>query len=302
MARYGLSPVGRGMFSLVLPFVILGAMSGEQLVLGVGFGIGLLMGLGYLWSAVVLKPVSVTAAASGDVTLGESIEVSVSVSGPKGLECAVEIMGGEILGVTIPATGSVLAVANQMGRFEDIPIVIQTGVPDGIVGAVQKRKAVLAEPRYVYPASIYVEVPQAPNVNATVSSQHGELTGLREYTPGDKLRDVHWPAVARSGAVLVRDRRTPTSPGPVTVALSYAEAAKTELAAGMARSAIQTLTRRGHKVSLLIGNELAAVESEVGALRRLACLTPERKPEVGPIAGPILMVDATRGATWVTQA
>ncbi len=303
MPRYGLSPLGRGLFSLVLPCIILGSMSGQQVVLGIGIGVGLLMIIGYVWSAAVLKSVEIEASASSDVTLGETLEIWVAVSGAEGLECAVEVMNGETLGLRIPASGSVLAVARQMGRFDAVPVVVQTGVPDGVVGAVERRQVSLAQPIYVYPAVVPVTVPVAPHNGATVSSEAGEMTGLREYTPGDKLRDVHWPALARSGTVLVRDHRSPTTHGRVTVALGHVHADKTEKLAGMARSAIHVLIQRGHQVNLLIGAELIAVSSEVEAWRRLACITADQDPmlELARSGGPILTLDPTRGATWATQ-
>lgn len=301
MPRYGLSPLGRGLFSLVLPCLILGSMAGQQFVLGIGISIGLLMTFGYLWSALVVRAVGVTAAVSGDVSLGSATEVLVTVSGPTGLECSVQVMGGEPLGIRIPAAGTVTAAANEMGRFENIPVTIQTGIPDGIVGAVERRMAPLAEPLYVYPAPVQCEVPSAPGTTGLVSADQGELTGLREYTPGDKLRDIHWPALARTGAVLVREHRAPTSKGRVTVALAYTEASNLELVAGRARYAIQTLVQRGHHVDLLIGQLSEPVTAEVQALRRLACVKPEMQPGTAGVRGPILAIDANRGTTWVTQ-
>jgi uncharacterized protein (DUF58 family) len=301
MPRYGLSPLGRGLFSLVLPCLILGSMAGQHLVLGIGISVGLLMVVGYIWSALVVRTVGVSAASAGDVTLGSTVEVLVTVSGPKGLECAIQVMGGESLGVRIPTAGIVSVLANEMGCFEQIPMTVQTGIPDGVVGAVEHRTALLAEPLYVYPAPVHCEFPTAPGTTGSVSSDQGELTGLREYTPGDKLRDVHWPALARTGAVLVRDHRAPTSKGRITVALAYTTAPNLELVAGRARYAIQTLIQRGHQVDLLIGQQLEPVTAEVQALRRLACLKPETPPLPETITGPILTIDAKRGTTWVTQ-
>jgi uncharacterized protein (DUF58 family) len=42
----------------------------------------------------------------------------------------------------------------------------------------------------------------------------GDFSGLRPYVPGDRLRLLYWPALARSGELLVRDFE---DPGPLRV-------------------------------------------------------------------------------------
>jgi uncharacterized protein (DUF58 family) len=42
----------------------------------------------------------------------------------------------------------------------------------------------------------------------------GDFSGLRQYVPGDRLRLLYWPALARSGELLVRDFE---DPGPLRV-------------------------------------------------------------------------------------
>ena len=42
-------------------------------------------------------------------------------------------------------------------------------------------------------------------MQAKRASRIGEFRGLREFSPGDPLRNVHWPSTARSGRVMVRE-------------------------------------------------------------------------------------------------
>jgi uncharacterized protein (DUF58 family) len=44
----------------------------------------------------------------------------------------------------------------------------------------------------------------------------GILSGVREYVPGDRLRLLHWPTMARTGELMVRDFEVPR-PRKVTV-------------------------------------------------------------------------------------
>ena len=296
-----MSPLGRGLFSLVIPFSILGVMGGQQVVLGIAIGVGLLLMAGFFWSVSALRHVKIEASVKGDTTAGEAVDILLSVSGPKDLECAVQVMDSEPMGVRVPAAGSITVEANEMGKFETILVAVQTGVPDGVVGAVDRRAVKLSEPLYVYPAPIVCVVPPAPNTRGAMASDSGELTGLREYTPGDRLRDVHWPAVARTGTVLVRDHRAPSSLGPVTVAFGYTEEFNIALQAGLTRSAVHTLMQRGHQVRLLIGSELAEVRTEVEACRRLAEVAAQLGPVLSGVSGPILSISPDRGASWATR-
>ncbi len=301
MPRYGLSPVGRGLFSLALPCAMLGSVGGHPVITGIGVCIGLFMVLAYLWSSIELRQVIILVSAAGDVTAGDKLDLTIVAGGPHGLECAVGVAGSEILGVSAPATGKVQAHAPNMGRLDAVPVTIQCGVPDGVVGAVEHRLEPLSEPVFVYPAPVVCSLDPAPGSSGSFVDPSGEMAGLREYTPGDRLRDVHWPAVARTGTVLVRDNRSAPSGGPVVVIVPATPAIGLEIMAGHARHAIHILMQRGHSVELAIGSDSAVIRTEVEAWRRLAMLAPNVGTEHSPSEVPTLVIGIETGATWLTQ-
>lgn len=276
-------------------------MAGEPVVLAVAISILLLLVVGYLWSALAIRSVSVSAVASGSVTKGETLELVLSVEGPAGFECAVQVMGSEPLGLRTPASGRIGVHAVHMGRFDRVGVTLQTTVPDGVVGAVESRSVLLPEPFYVYPVPIVCNIEATPNTPGYVDSDAGELSGLREYSPGDRIRDVHWPALARTGTVLVRDHRSAPVGGEVIVAVAPTEHGDIDYVAGQARFAVHTLIQRGHRVSLHIGSELLEITTEVLAYQRLASLEAALELKELQSDLPVLVIDAKRGAQWATQ-
>jgi hypothetical protein len=77
---------------------------------------------------------------------------------------------------------------------------------------------------------------------------------LREYAVGDPLRDVHWPAVARTGRLVVKDRCRIAAVDSVAVALHVAgedgEDGEVDDVLGRARSALEQLLATGYLVYL----------------------------------------------------
>lgn len=67
------------------------------------------------------------------------------------------------------------------------------------------------------PVLVYPRLPDEEELPAPLTCLYGDLTrrnrlltdpflfrGMREYVPGDPVRDIHWPATARTGQVTVR--------------------------------------------------------------------------------------------------
>lgn len=112
-------------------------------------------------------------------------------------------------------------------------------------------------------------------------------SSIREYRVGDDLRRVHWRSTARRGAMMVRSDEHPGRPDVVLLLDDRAAAhhgrgaaSSLEWAVTAAASAAVHLHRRGHRVRLLHGGTLDAVQdldqdSAVRALlRSLARLQP----------------------------
>lgn len=76
-----------------------------------------------------------------------------------------------------------------------------------------ERSTVLVEPRILDALSLPPGTRRG-HVGADERIAHGgtDLTGLREYLPGDDLRRLHWATSARRGTLMVREDADPSAP------------------------------------------------------------------------------------------
>jgi uncharacterized protein (DUF58 family) len=127
----------------------------------------------------------------------------------------------------------------------------------------------------VYPTPIFVELAEAllrgeegPEDASLVVAparsrrdSYGDFSGLRPYVPGDRLRLLHWPALARSGELMVRDFEDSGGPRRVQVVADVrpllgapgcegvlAVAAGVGLRALAEGAVVELLTTRGERV------------------------------------------------------
>jgi uncharacterized protein (DUF58 family) len=95
------------------------------------------------------------------------------------------------------------------------PLCVWIHDPFGLFGAVVARTSsvvAVVYPRRAENLDVTLSVGSAPTTTATYSSEShstatdmgGEFADLRPYVPGDRLHLLHWPALARHGALLVR--------------------------------------------------------------------------------------------------
>lgn len=115
------------------------------------------------------------------------------------------------------------------------------------------------------------------------SDQRGEFAELREYVPGDPLRDIHWKTTAKRDELVVTDFAAETEAESVTVAVgSNAEGADTMAEA--TASIVLSLVGDGIPVELLLPRGDLRIGPEYGGqralLRTLAVVEP------GPISEP----------------
>ncbi len=82
----------------------------------------------------------------------------------------------------------------------------------------------------------------------------GDLSGLREYERGDRLRDLHWPTTARVGRPVVVVREAEAAPEVrITVPPVHGEALETAL--GRAAGQVDRHMEWGHAVGLEVGDQ-----------------------------------------------
>ncbi|MEC9372846.1 MAG: DUF58 domain-containing protein [Planctomycetota bacterium] len=89
-----------------------------------------------------------------------------------------------------------------------------------------------------------------------------EYLGLREYEPGDSIRQVAWRATARRGELVVREQASP-SPRRVWVAVDLAPIRSAE---GEARERLEAANERALSLAAGVIDRLAREDAEVGLM------------------------------------
>jgi len=146
---------------------------------------------------------------------------------------------------------------------------------------------------------------RAEQVVGTARHSGDELSGLRPYAPGDRLTRLHWPALARSGELIVREFME-SEAGSLTLLVDLRPAAHTGDSIEQAISRVAGLglraLRRGVTVDLCTstGDRVEIAPDAAGSrtlLRALALLGPANAPP----STAVRWSGAPRGgAVWAT--
>ncbi|NUT52532.1 MAG: DUF58 domain-containing protein, partial [Saccharothrix sp.] len=98
-----------------------------------------------------------------------------------------------------------------------------------------------------------------------------DLRELREYQPGDEVRDIHWKATARTGTLMVKESADPDQPRLTVVLDTRAAAFAFEEAADVAASLLRSAALAGHHARLLTscGTDLATAGGPLAARQLL---------------------------------
>jgi uncharacterized protein (DUF58 family) len=113
----------------------------------------------------------------------------------------------------------------------------------------------------------------------------GEYRSLREYRPGDDLRDVHWKATARTGRAVIREYdQDAAEPLWVSLDVTTPEGEASEHAADIAASLLARLLREGSPVALHAG--LRSVSPGTGPAQLERLLDALARVEFGSTDGP----------------
>lgn len=105
--------------------------------------------------------------------------------------------------------GEYILSARYRGVVEHLNLEIATSWPFGILWWRKYFIVGLERPIYILPQSKRSATRFDAANDDTVgkgASYSGDQRGIREYVPGDTPRDVHWPATAHVGKMMVRER------------------------------------------------------------------------------------------------
>ena len=275
--RLALTPAGAGVLTLCFPGLLVSAASGQRPLMALSLGAALVLAANAVWALVALRSFTVTVQGPAALTVGTAVPLAVAVAGPHRLEGALGVRGGvrRWVPAQMPGEGVVLWRARNRGVVERVTVRLQTSIPLGLAAVVREVAVVPSAPVHAAPAAepvVLNAVPFGPGggpdgapPEGTVDDGRsrddrlllaagvgtGDPTGLRPYVPGDPGRDVHWPTVARTGTLMVRERPPGLGiPLEVTVLVRAVDEAGADRVAGQARGAAEQLLQAGYRVRI----------------------------------------------------
>lgn len=187
-----------------------------------------------------------------------------------------------------PAAGTMGGRADTRGVVQSLLLTTFSSGLCGLVTCSRSHRVPLGRPlvigpRPVPPGASFPALGGGPGDGTTVATADGDLVrGLRDYQPGDRLRQVHWRATAHTGELIVKETEESQAPVLHLVLDLGAGGEAGEAAAGRsAWYAIEALGR-GYQVILTTvedGHPLTdGADSVLRVSRRLAQAGPGAPP------------------------
>lgn len=262
--------------------------------------------VGCVWPRLGLARIRVAASAPRDATVGEPFPLTLRV---RHAGLGVRILPVSPAGEPTAALGdcemSTDAVPDRRGIVNAIELELASAAPFGLVWWRRRITVGLDHAIEVAPRQGLGTLPSPPGGAlgevATTSAGIGgdQVRGVRDYTPGDPLRHVHWPATARRGAIVVKEFEQPERPRLEIVVDLRGSAQAAEHAAEHAMGVVCDALRQGIDVTLCTaeagGPRRAVVKSRVDAGRRLARATADALPTSRPGASVVVIAGAGGG-------
>ncbi len=240
------------LFTLGAYGVAAGAATGQQAVVAVGVFAFTLFVVGIVWPVASLARLDVDVVAPSDATVGETIDLRVTVRGRAArFELRVLDPAGPWLRASAPTDGDVPHTASRRGVFSVVRVQLRTSAPLGVFVRTRTLRVDLPAPITVSPRAHAAQpmlqgVPEELFASSAPVSARGSgdtFRTVRPYVPGDPARLVHWPTSARRGELVVREYEPPpalgvalvvdlTGPEPETAATRAMSIGTATLAAG----------------------------------------------------------------------
>lgn len=310
--RFALTPTGAGVLSLFLPGVVVAAVLRHPLLMAVSIGAGLALLVNTVAARYLVGSLAISVRGPVTATVGEPCPVTVGLDRRRPLECLVAVTGGvrSWHAALAPDRGEVLVGFEERGVVERIGIRVQTSAPLGLLACVRSATVGLDGPIHVGPRRVEIALQgQASGGRALLSPSGDEASGLRPYVVGDSPRDIHWPAVARTGQMIVRERTETLDRGELEVVVDSSDSVSGpdfDALLGRARSALEQLLVAGWQVRLTVadGSETDAgigsvpIASADEVIVRLARAIAGPLPPVGRAEGLGCLVLDAEGHRW----
>ena len=248
-----------------------------------------------IWSLAVLRSTSLGAAGPADAVAGQRVAIRVrSLSGSQTLvrirmltpRSPAEFTpdGGP---APLGALGSVDidAVATARGVCRNAHFELTCGAPLGLVWWRRRDAIILDWPTFVGPNPSRAPARSLELVESDSNGQRplapsDQVRGVREYQPGDAMREVHWPATARTGRPMVKEFEH-DEPRTLRLVVDLTGPGGERVAEEIAARAIAALRARDD-VEMLTLESTGPVDNVVRSAhdvgRRLACAVTTAAP------------------------
>lgn len=261
--------------------------TGSRLAIVTEVALAAALGGNLAWSAWTTGRVTVTVLElPADATAGDGVRCEIDVRGPS-TPISLRMISSpraQWFRVEPDERGGLSAIAGSRGVATAAVFEISSTAPIGLVGLNRRIVVDLPHPLHVGPRPEPVPELSLPPRRMR-SSAEDDVRGTRPWAPGDPLRRVHWPTVARTGTLSVREHEPPPST-IVHLALDLEGGGRaSEAAASRAAWIAIDALRQDHRVLLstveATGPATGAVRSPLEVSRRLAAAV---RSQVAPVA------------------
>jgi len=250
------------------------------------------------WSAWVTSGVSIVIVDhAGDAVVGEPVSTEIVVRGrPTPIELRMlSARRPAWYRIDPPDKGTFVAVPDHRGIVGVAVFEVRCSAPLGLVGLNQRFVVDLAHSMTVAPRPELVAGARLPDRGA-LPSPDDVVRGTRPWVPGDPQRSVHWPSVARTGMLMVKELEPPPAPQIVVAVELGAVGEAAERAASRGAWVASEALRRGCRVILatIEGESVIAapVRSPLEVGRRLAVATSGKRFTTAPDPRSIIWIRA----------
>lgn len=252
----------------------------------------LVIGDGVL-SAVLTRSIRTAAQLPPTIDIGTVVEVPIaivwSIRGPV-IAHFTDGLVSEKAGGRADVDGHLPASARRRGPVHECTITVAAGAFLGLIGFVTESRLVPAAPILVVPASLpHPDI--VSRLQSITSPAEPDLIGVRPYRPGDRPGDVHWPSVARTNDIMVRERSVmPHEVPPLTIVATDSSTARLDQTLGLARFAVELAWQLGVTVTLVTHEQVRpqTPQARTGRRRRdesSGVLRPEPTLVVNELSG-----------------
>ncbi len=207
-----------------------------------------------LLSYVLTRSIRASAKLPTTIDLGTSPDIEIEIEWPLRAPVVAHFTEGLTSAKSSgPASGDGVIPASgiRRGVVDEVTLTIAAGAFLGLIGFVSETVMTPAEPILVLPpARPHPDV--IADIDRLATPDDAELIGVRPYRPGDRPGDVHWPSVARTPEIMVRERApAPPAPPPLTVVVAGTDAESFDDRLAVARFAVEYAWTLGMRVTLV---------------------------------------------------